>query len=232
MKGSCLQETMQRALQITSRVTPSRTPMPIIQNTLIRMIEKTIEFTATNLELTVRMRIPADVEREGALTVPNKLLSDLVNTLPREPVNMEQAEETTVMQIKCGSAKANINGIGADLFPPTPEVEENSVVVITAEEFRKAVARVAYCARDGQRAAGADGRPDAAGREDADHGGSRRLPAGTPAQQSGDAAQRGHERHRPSPDAAGGATNSRQRRTAGGDHDTGDRKQHPVPGGI
>ena len=63
MKGSCLQETMQRALQITSRVTPSRTPMPIIQNTLIRMIEKTIEFTATNLELTVRMR---DTSGRGA----------------------------------------------------------------------------------------------------------------------------------------------------------------------
>ena len=146
MKGSCLQETMQRALQITSRVTPNRTTMPIIQNTLIRMIEKNIEITATNLELTVRMQIPADVEREGALTVPNKLLSDFVNMLPKEPVKMEQTEETTVMQVKCGSAKANINGANANLFPPTPEVEENSVVVITAEEFRKAVARVAFCA--------------------------------------------------------------------------------------
>ena len=146
MKGSCLQETMQRALQITSRVTPGRTPMPIIQNTLIRMIEKAVEFTATNLEMTVRMRIPADVEREGALTVPNKLLSDLVHTLPREPVSMEQTEETAVMRIKCGSAKANINGTNADLFPPIPEVEENNAVVITAEEFRKAVARVAFCA--------------------------------------------------------------------------------------
>ena len=146
MKGSCLQETMQRALQITSRVTPNRTTMPIIQNTLIRMIEKNIEITATNLELTVRMQIPADVEREGALTVPNKLLSDFVNMLPKEPVKIEQAEETTVMQVKCGSAKANINGANANLFPPTPEVEENSVVVITAEEFRKAVARVAFCA--------------------------------------------------------------------------------------
>ena len=146
MKGSCLQETMQRALQITSRVTPGRTPMPIIQNTLIRMMEKAVEFTATNLEMTVRMRIPADVEREGALTVPNKLLSDLVHTLPKEPVSMEQTEETAVMRIKCGSAKANINGTNADLFPPTPEVEENNAVVITAEEFRKAVARVAFCA--------------------------------------------------------------------------------------
>ena len=146
MKGSCLQETMQRALQITSRVTPSRTPMPIIQNTLVRMMEKAVEFTATNLEMTVRMRIPADVEREGALTVPNKLLSDLVHTLPKEPVSMEQTEETAVMRIKCGSAKANINGTNADLFPPTPEVEENNAVVITAEEFRKAVARVAFCA--------------------------------------------------------------------------------------
>ena len=232
MKGSCLQETMQRALQITSRVTPSRTPMPIIQNTLIRMMEKAVEFTATNLEMTVRMRIPADVEREGALTVPNKLLSDLVHTLPREPVSMEQTEETAVMRIKCGSAKANINGTNADLFPPIPEVEENNTVVITAEEFRKAVARVAFCA------ATDNGRPVLTGvlmefgRGDADDGGSRRVPAGTPAQQSGKTADRKRKSDRAGPDAAGSATNSRQRRTTGGDHDTGLREQHQVPGGI
>ncbi len=67
MKATCLQESAQRALQITGRVIPARTTMPIVQNTLIRAIEKEIEFTATNLEMTVRIRIPATVEREGGV---------------------------------------------------------------------------------------------------------------------------------------------------------------------
>ena len=146
MKASCLQDNAQRALQITSRVIPARTTMPIVQNTLIRAIEKELEFTATNLEMTVRIRIPAGVEQEGALTVPNKLLSDLVNTLPSDLITLERVEESAVMRLRCGQSKVNINGAEENLFPPTPEVQEEHIAIITAAEFRKSVSRVAYCA--------------------------------------------------------------------------------------
>ncbi len=148
MKASCLQESMHKVLQITSRVTPGRTTMPILQNTLVRTTGtgQAIEFTATNQEMTVRMRIAAEVEREGELTAPNKLLTDFIATLPHEPVTIEQVENTFIMRIQCGSAKANVNGTNGELFPPVPETGETNAAVITAEEFRRAVNRVAYCA--------------------------------------------------------------------------------------
>ena len=133
MNASCLQENLHRVLQINNRVTPGRTTMPIVQNTLIRTAGKDLEFVATNLEMTVRIRIPADVEAEGELTAPNKLLSDFVNTLPREePVYMEKADGSEVLRIKCGYSKANVNGTSATLFPPVPEAEGGSRVIITA----------------------------------------------------------------------------------------------------
>ena len=84
---------------------------------------------------------------EGELTAPNKLLSDFVNTLPKEePVHMEKADGSEVLRIKCGYSKANVNGTSANLFPPVPQADGGSRVIITAEEFRKAVGRVAFCA--------------------------------------------------------------------------------------
>ena len=146
MKIRCLQENAQRALQITSRITPSRTTMPIVQNVLLRAREGTVEIIATNLETTVRMQMHADVEREGDLTIPNRLLNDFVNTLPKEPMVMEQIVGTSVLKIECGNSKANVHGANASLFPPMPEVMEDNTVIITAEEFKKAIGRVAHCA--------------------------------------------------------------------------------------
>ncbi len=73
-------------------------------------------------------------------------MADFINTLPSQPVTLERLDENAVMRIKSGQSKANINGADEKLFPPAPEVEQDNVAVITAEEFRKAVGRVAYCA--------------------------------------------------------------------------------------
>ena len=146
MKAKCLQGTIHRALQITSRVTPARTSMPILQNTLIQAEGEMLHLVATNLEMTVRMSLPATIEREGSLAVPNQLLGDFIRALPREVVELEQPENTTMMKLTCGVAKANINSASASLFPPSPEVGNSMSATLTAAEFKKAVGRVAFCA--------------------------------------------------------------------------------------
>ena len=151
MKATCPQESIHRALQITSRIAPTRaTAMPIIQSTLISVREGMVRMVATDLTITVGMSMPASVEREGELAVPNRLLSEFISTLPHEPVEIEMTDETTMMKLKCGPAKANINSSSANLFPPTPEVEPKARVTMKTEEFRKAVNRVVFCAASEQ----------------------------------------------------------------------------------
>ena len=86
MKAQCLQEAIHRALQITTRVTPKRAALPIIQDTLIQAEGQMLRLTATNLDMTVRMSLPATVSSEGSLAVPNQLLNDFVSTLSKQPV--------------------------------------------------------------------------------------------------------------------------------------------------
>ena len=147
MKAKCLQENIKQALQITNRFTPGRTSLPIIQSTLIQAEGGMLHLVATNLEMTVLLSLSAEVEEEGALAVPNKLLSDFINELPKDPVEMSQDRDNTRMKLRCGPAKANINSSRADLFPPTPEVKTSSISIpLSVEEFRRAVNRVAFCA--------------------------------------------------------------------------------------
>ena len=157
MKATCLQENIQKALQIAARVTPARTTMPITQNTLVSAEGTSLEMVATNLEMTVRLRLPAEVEREGGLAIPNKLLTEFISALPRAPVEIEQSPDTMTARLTCGGAKANIHGASADLFPPTPEIRDEAMLRMTVEEFRKAVSRVAFCA------ASESGRPSLTG---------------------------------------------------------------------
>ena len=119
--------------------------MPILQNTLIQAEGEMLHLVATNLEMTVRMSLPATIEKEGSLAVPNQLLGDFISALPREVVELEQPENTTQMKLTCGLANANINSASASLFPPSPEVGNSMSATLTAGEFKKAVGRVAFC---------------------------------------------------------------------------------------
>lgn len=145
MKAFCLQESMIGVLDTTGRVTPARTAMPITQSVLMRAEDGMIRLTATNLEMVVRLSTPATIEREGSLAVPNRLLKDFIAALPREPVQMEQLPGRSTLQVICGCSKASIHGQEAELFPPVPEINPATRVVMKDEEFRRAVGRVAFC---------------------------------------------------------------------------------------
>lgn len=146
MNASCLPEDLQKTLQITGRVTPAKTAWPIAHSVLLRAQEGELELTATNGELTVRTRIPAAVAEAGAITLPNKLLTNLVQTLPREPVQLE-VDDPPALCLRCQQVQARINGAPPEVFPPLPETGDNPVVVeLKAEEFRKGIRRVAHCA--------------------------------------------------------------------------------------
>ena len=145
MKAFCLQEAIMAALEMTSRVTPARSAMTIAQNVLIRAEQGMLRMTATNLEMVIRINIPATIEREGSLAVPNRLIRDFVAALPKGPILMEQPIGRTALKVSCGCSQAVINAEDAALFPEMPEIEFTTRVMMNADEFRKAVSRVAFC---------------------------------------------------------------------------------------
>ena len=90
MKVVCLQENLSAALSEVGRAVASRTPLPITSNVLISTDNGRLRLSATNLELTITNWIGARVEEEGVVTVPARLLTEFVGSLPSEEVTLEQ----------------------------------------------------------------------------------------------------------------------------------------------
>ena len=90
MKLSVMQENLARGLSLVSRAVSSRTTLPVLANVLLRTQDGGLRLTATNLEIGITAWVPGKIEAEGALTVPARLLTDVVGGLPAgERVDLE-----------------------------------------------------------------------------------------------------------------------------------------------
>ncbi len=153
MRVSCLQENLARGLNIVSRAVGVRTPLPVLANVLLATDNGRLRLAATNLEMSITAWIGASVEEDGALTVPARTLSDLVNTLSPERVDLEVAVRTNALHLACGATTATIKGIDAYEFPPIPEPsDEDDRLRVPAEALKEAIGMVTFAAsRDDSR---------------------------------------------------------------------------------
>jgi DNA polymerase-3 subunit beta len=90
--------------------------------------------------------VGCQVEEEGAITVPARLLSDFVSSLPNDRITMTLDERTRTLQIKCARYEANIKGIPAEEFPIIPEVGNTPLARIPAPLLKEMINQVAFAA--------------------------------------------------------------------------------------
>ncbi len=146
MKISCMQENLAHGLAVVGRAVATRSTLPVLSNILLSTEESRLKLSATNLEIGINCRVGAKVEREGATTVPARLLTDFVNSLPPERVELELIARTQTLNVKCGRFEANIKGIDAQEFPLILVPEDSEPIQIQADTLRQMVDRVAFAA--------------------------------------------------------------------------------------
>lgn len=144
MKLSCLQENLSKALSIVGRAVATTTTLPIAKNILIATDQSRLKLAATNLEIAISCWIGAKIEKEGAITLPARYLTDFVNSLPNERIDM--ILNKSVLEIVCGRYDAKINGLAAEDFPPIPNVEDGVKTSIEAEVLKQGITQVAFAA--------------------------------------------------------------------------------------
>ena len=146
MKATCLQPNFYKALTTVARAASNRTSLPVTQNILIEARERDLKVTGTNLEICITTTCPAMVEEPGEVTLPAKLLTQFINVLPEDRIDIEMEPGTQVVRLTCSAEFARIYGISAQEFPPVPQVENAATARITAEEFKHAISRVSIAA--------------------------------------------------------------------------------------
>ena len=122
MRVSCLQENLAKGLSIVGRAVSSRSTLPVLANILLEAKDNQLRLAATNLDIGVTCWIGAKVEDEGAITVPARLLTEFVNSLPPERIDMELQVRTQTLHMHCLRTDANMKGVDSAEFPIIPDV--------------------------------------------------------------------------------------------------------------
>jgi DNA polymerase-3 subunit beta len=146
MKLSCLQENLNRGLNIVGRAVATRTTLPITNNVLIATDNGRLKLVATNLEMAISCWIGAKIEEEGSITVPARLLTEFVSSLPNDTIDVHLSPQTKTLGLKCARFEARISGVDAKEFPPIPSVDDGIATKVEIEALRQGINRVVFAA--------------------------------------------------------------------------------------
>lgn len=141
MELSVTQENLAKALSGAGRVASSKAGLPILSNILLRTDSNRLLVAATNLEVASTYYVGAKIITPGAITIPARLVSEFVSSLPKGPVELKVDGDH--LTITSGGYTSVINGVIADEFPELPTIDETSSIQysVNVADFKQAVSQ-------------------------------------------------------------------------------------------
>ena len=146
MKLTCLQENLNKGLAVVGRAVATRTTLPITNNVLLIADEGRLKLVGTNLEMAISCWIGAKIEEEGSITVPARLLTEFVGSLPADTISVTLSPQTKTLGLKCARFEARISGVDAKDFPPIPNVDDGVTTEVEVDALRLAINQVVFAA--------------------------------------------------------------------------------------
>jgi DNA polymerase III subunit beta len=143
MNLTIAKEQLLNGLQAVQNVVSTRTTLPILSNVLMRAEGNRVEFTATDLDVTVTCSVEAGVKQGGATTVPVKKLFGISRELAGGEIELE-VDEKNVTSIRSGPSFYKINGLGADEFPPLAKFKDDKKVVVPQEKLKGMMKKTSF----------------------------------------------------------------------------------------
>lgn len=140
MKITCTKENLSKALSIVGGIANKNVNLPILGNILIKADDQKTEIVATNLELAIVAHVRSKVDEPGSFTVPSKTLSEFVNLLSEEKIEMELKDNELL--ISCGKSSTKIKGTPSDEFPVIPSVGTGNGFLFNAEHLKNGIGQV------------------------------------------------------------------------------------------
>jgi len=124
--------TLYEGLQLIQGVVEKRSSMAILSNVLLETFDEGLFLTATDLQVGIRLKCPANIIRPGSTTVLAIKFFEIVRELPDEEIYL-QLKENERLFIRCKEAQFTLSGLSAADFPPLPEVDSISFITLDGD---------------------------------------------------------------------------------------------------
>jgi DNA polymerase-3 subunit beta len=146
VKITCSKDELARALSLVGRAVSTRASVQVLGGVLLRANGGQLQLAATDMELSLRLAVDCEVDGDGAVVAPGRLLVDLARLLPEGEVVLEHKPEQNALEVTCGSASYKLNTYSAEDFPKLPDAESAQTFTVDRAAFLETVARVARSA--------------------------------------------------------------------------------------
>jgi DNA polymerase-3 subunit beta len=146
MKLTCSREEFVAKLGVVSRAVSTRGSVQILAGVLLQALDGQLRVAATDMELSLRTSLDAEVEGEGSVVVPGRLFVDLARLLPDADVQLEHLADEGVLSLVCGTASYRLHTYSAEDFPRLPEIDDTQVFTVDAEALLETGAQVSRSA--------------------------------------------------------------------------------------
>jgi len=131
------------ALNNLQNLTNKKGTLAILSNVLIESTNNGLILTGTDLEVGLRLFVPAEIQDEGSLTLPAKKIFEIVRESGSETITIEETDNSWVL-IRAGLSKYNLAGMASDEFPEFPEYEEESFISFESHIFLELIDKIIY----------------------------------------------------------------------------------------
>jgi DNA polymerase-3 subunit beta len=145
MRFTISREKLQEGLAAVAASIPAKTTLPVLANILIETTEHGIRLAGTDLDIAVSTEVGADVEQQGAITVPAKKLVEIARELPSAPVKMSASGEQRVT-LECGRSRFRLLGLPRDEFPSFPTVKFDEAWRVRSGDLQKLISHTSFAA--------------------------------------------------------------------------------------
>jgi len=145
MRFTITREKLQEGLGAVTASIPAKTTLPVLSNLLVETTEKGIRLSGTDLDIAVSTEVIAEVEGQGAITVPAKKLAEIARELPSAPVRISATGEQRVT-LECGKTRFRLLGLPKDEFPTFPSIRFSESWRVRSGDLQKLISHTAFAA--------------------------------------------------------------------------------------
>ena len=146
MKIVCQREELSQKLAMVARAVSTRASVQILSGVLLRAEAGRLHLAATDMELSLRSSLEAQVEGDGAVVVPGRLLVDLVRLLPEAELTIEHRADESTVHVTSGPSTSTLHTYAAEDFPRLPDLDAVGTFTVDRESLLDTVSRVARSA--------------------------------------------------------------------------------------
>lgn len=141
MKTIILQDKLKRGISLVEKAVLRSSTFPILNNILVKGEKNFLSLSATNLEIAITWWALAKIEIEGATSIPAQVFSNLISSLPNQPVTLEV--KNNLLVVNCQNYQTSIKGQLAEEFPVIPKITEAEIASLGAKPFCFSLSQVA-----------------------------------------------------------------------------------------